>query len=211
MERCIVIGAGKLETEFLSEFSWRPSDFIICADGGLRHAQQVGIRPDLLIGDQDSFTEGFPEGIPALTCLPEKDDSDMMLAVKEGISRGYREFVLLGATGGRFDHTLANLQTIAYGLEQGVSVTIADQYNLISMLREDTVFLPRMDGCYLSVFSYTPSCEGVTLTGVKYPLTGARLTNWFPLGLSNEISAERAQITVEKGTLVVVVSKDRQK
>ncbi|MCI9406322.1 MAG: thiamine diphosphokinase [Oscillospiraceae bacterium] len=211
MGRCMIIGAGELEPDFLSDFSWRADDFIICADGGLRYAKQAGIRPDLLVGDQDSFTEGFPEGIPALTCRPEKDDSDMMLALKEGISRGYQEFVLLGATGGRFDHTLANLQTVAYGLEQGVFVTIADRYNLISMLREDTVFLPRMDGCYLSVFSYTPSCEGVTLSGVKYPLSGAKLTNWFPLGLSNEILAQSAQITVEKGTLVVVVSKDRQK
>lgn len=211
MGRCMIIGAGELEPDFLSDFSWRADDFIICADGGLRYAKQAGIRPDLLVGDQDSFTEGFPGGIPALTCRPEKDDSDMMLALKEGISRGYQEFVLLGATGGRFDHTLANLQTVAYGLEQGVFVTIADRYNLISMLREDTVFLPRMDGCYLSVFSYTPSCEGVTLSGVKYPLSGAKLTNWFPLGLSNEILAQSAQITVEKGTLVVVVSKDRQK
>lgn len=211
MGRCMIIGAGELEPDFLSGFSWRADDFIICADGGLRYAKQAGIRPDLLVGDQDSFTEGFPEGIPALICRPEKDDSDMMLAVKEGISRGYQEFVLLGATGGRFDHTLANLQTVAYGLEQGVFVTMADRYNLISMLREDTIFLPRMDGCYLSVFSYTPSCEGVTLSGVKYPLSGAKLTNWFPLGLSNEILAQSAQITVEKGTLVVVVSKDRQK
>ncbi len=209
MERCIIIGAGELEAEFLSSFSWRTGDFIICADGGLRHAQRTGIRPDLLIGDQDSFAEGFPQGMPALICQPEKDDSDMMLAVKEGISRGYKEFILLGATGGRFDHTLANLQTIAYGLEQDVFITIADQYNLISMLREDTVFLPKMDGCYLSVFSYTPNCEGVTLTGVKYPLKDAKLTNWFPLGLSNEILAQNAQITVEKGTLVIVISKDR--
>lgn len=211
MGRCIVIGAGELEQGFLADFSWRADDFVICADGGLRYAKQAGIHPDLLIGDQDSFAEGFPEDIPALTCRPEKDDSDMMLAVKEGIARGYREFVLLGATGGRFDHTLANLQTIAYGLEQGAYITIADRYNLVSMLREGTVFLPRMDGCYLSVFSYTPSCERVTLSGVKYPLSGARLTNWFPLGLSNEILADRAQITVEKGTLVVVVSKDRQR
>ena len=135
----------------------------------------------------------------------------MMLAVKEGISRGYKEFVLLGATGGRFDHTLANLQTIAYGLEQGVFVMIADENNMITMLRDGSVFMPRMEGYYLSIFSYTPCCEGITLEGVKYPLQKARLTNWTTLGLSNEILAETAQITVEKGTLVVVVSKDRQK
>lgn len=89
MARCVIIGAGELDADFLSDFSWREDDYIICADGGLYHAQQAGIRPDLLIGDQDSFVEGFPKGIPALTCRPEKDDSDMMLAVKEGISRGY--------------------------------------------------------------------------------------------------------------------------
>lgn len=211
MARCVIIGAGEMNPDFLPGFSWRENDYIICADGGLYHAQQAGVRPDLLIGDQDSFVEGFPQGIPALTCRPEKDDSDMMLAVKEGISRGYKDFVLLGATGGRFDHTLANLQTIAYGLEQGVFVMIADENNMITMLRDGSVFMPRMEGYYLSIFSYTPCCEGITLTGVKYPLQKARLTNWTTLGLSNEILAETAQITVEKGTLVVVVSKDRQK
>lgn len=211
MARCVIIGAGEMNPDFLSDFSWRENDYIICADGGLYHAQQAGVRPDLLIGDQDSFVEGFPQGIPALTCRPEKDDSDMMLAVKEGISRGYKDFVLLGATGGRFDHTLANLQTIAYGLEQGVFVMIADENNMITMLRDGSVFMPRMKGYYLSIFSYTPCCEGITLEGVKYPLQKARLTNWTTLGLSNEILAETAQITVEKGTLVVVVSKDRQK
>ena len=148
--------------------------------------------------------EGFPKGIPALTCRPEKDDSDMMLAVKEGISRGYEDFVLLGATGGRFDHTLANLQTVAYGLEQGVFIMIADQNNMITMLRDSCVSMPRMEGYYLSIFSYTPCCEGITLTGVKYPLRQAKLTNWTTLGLSNEILEETAQISVEKGTLVVV-------
>ena len=73
MARCVIIGAGELDADFLSDFSWREDDYIICADGGLYHAQQAGIRPDLLIGDQDSFVEGFPKGIPALTCRPEKE------------------------------------------------------------------------------------------------------------------------------------------
>lgn len=211
MARCVIVGAGELDSNFLENFPWHENDYIICADGGLYHAQRAGIHPDLLIGDQDSFVEGFPKGIPALTCRPEKDDSDMMLAVKEGIARGYEDFVLLGATGGRFDHTLANLQTVDYGLEQGVFVMIADQDNMITMLRDGSVSMPRMEGYYLSVFSYTPCCEGVTLTGVKYPLQKARLTNWTTLGLSNEILAETAQIAVEKGTLVVVLSKDRRR
>ncbi|MDD3193271.1 MAG: thiamine diphosphokinase [Oscillospiraceae bacterium] len=211
MGRCVIIGAGELDQKFLTDFFWRQDDFIICADGGFYYAREAGVRPDLLMGDQDSFSEGFPAGIPALTCRPEKDDSDMLLAVKEGIARGYRDFVLLGATGGRFDHTLANLQTIAYGLEEGAFVMIADQYNMVTMLRNGSVVLPRMEGYYLSVFSYTENCVGVTLEGVKYPLEKAKLTNWFPLGLSNEIVAESARVTVEVGTLVVVVSKDRRR
>ena len=211
MGRCVVIGAGELDQKFLQDFSWREQDFIICADGGFSHARQAGIRPDLLIGDQDSYSEGFPQGIPALTCRPEKDDSDMMLAVKEGLARGYRDFVLLGATGGRFDHTLANLQTIAYGLAHGAFVLIADRDNMITMLQNDTVVLPKINGYYLSVFSYTEVCDGVSLEGVKYPLQQARLTNWFPLGLSNEILAESARVTVQEGILVIVVSKDRRR
>ena len=88
MARCVIVGAGELDSNFLENFPWHENDYIICADGGLYHAQRAGIHPDLLIGDQDSFVEGFPKGIPALTCRPEKDDSDMMLAVKEWIARG---------------------------------------------------------------------------------------------------------------------------
>ena len=88
---------------------------------------------------------------------------------------------------------------------------IADRDNMITMLRDGSVSMPRMEGYYLSVFSYTPCCEGVTLPGVKYPLQKARLTNWTTLGLSNEILAETAQIAVEKGTLVVVLSRDRRR
>ena len=211
MSRCIIIGAGEISRSFLTDFSLREDDFVICADGGFAHARQAGICPDLLMGDQDSFTEGFPEGYEKLVCRPEKDDSDMMLAVKEGIARGYGNFVLLGATGGRFDHTLANLQTIAYGLEQGVFVMMADQHNMVTMLRDGSVKMPRMDGYYLSVFSYGEVCEGVTLEGVKYPLSDYRLTNLFPLGLSNGILADEATVTVKKGTLIIVVAKDRSR
>ena len=211
MSRCIVIGAGELAPDFLLDFSLREDDFVICADGGFAHAQKAGICPDLLMGDQDSFPQGFPDEYEKLVCRPEKDDSDMMLAVKEGIARGYSDFVLLGATGGRFDHTLANLQTIAYGLDHNAFIIIADRYNMITMLRNGTVEMPRMEGYYLSVFSYGEQCRGVSLSGVKYPLADYTLTNTFPLGLSNEILADTATVTVKEGTLVVVVAKDRSR
>ena len=70
MARCVIVGAGELDSNFLENFPWHENDYIICADGGLYHAQRAGIHPDLLIGDQDSFVEGFPKGIPALTCRP---------------------------------------------------------------------------------------------------------------------------------------------
>lgn len=210
MARCVIIGAGEMKTEFLVAFSFKNDDFIICADGGYAHAKKANVRPDLLMGDEDSFTSGFPSDLPAITCRPEKDDSDMLLALKEGIRRGYRDFVLLGATGGRFDHTLANLQTVAYGLEQGVFVMLADEQNMITMLQDDWVLMPYMQGYYLSVFSYGDRCEGVSETGVKYPLDHVVLTNRFPLGLSNEILESEARISVEKGTLVIVVSKDKK-
>ncbi len=208
-DRCVIIGAGDIDTDFLKEFAWRPDDYVICADGGLHAALAADVTPCLIIGDLDSFQGRLPSEIPAVTCSAEKDDSDTMLALKHGLAAGFRHFVLLGATGGRFDHTFANLQAMAYGLDNGANVTIIDRQNKMFLLKNGEVKIPYIDNCYLSVFSYTPVCRGVTVSGVKYPLCDAKLTFAFPLGLSNEIVEGMASVCVKDGILLIVCSADR--
>lgn len=207
MARCVIIGAGEMDKDFLDRFLFLADDFIICADGGYLHAQKSAVAVHLFIGDRDSFTGAIGKDVPCIFSRPEKDDSDMMLALKEGLARGFDEFVLLGATGGRLEHTLANIQTAAYGLVHGSRVRIKDAHHEIFLLKNQSCRVQKDEWDYLSLISFGESCRGVCITGVKYPLDEAVLTNHFPLGLSNAFVEEWAEITVADGVLLVVLSK----
>lgn len=206
-KRCVIITAGELGDPSRYRGCFRPGDCIICCDGGYHHAKTLGVRPDLILGDFDSYQGPLPEGIPTEGFSPIKDDTDAMLAIKEGIHRGYEEFLLLAAFGGRMDHSYANLQCLAYLRQRGKRASILgarDKAYLV--LGGETLALEQEEGVAVSVFSYGQQAEGVTLQGLYYPLQDALLTNGFPLGVSNHFAAPTAQITLAKGTLLVLVS-----
>lgn len=184
-----------------------PDDFVICADGGYDHALEYGIQPDLVVGDFDS-SDRKAEEIPCevVRLKPEKDDTDMISAARLGLQRGYQKFVIYGGFGGRFDHTYANIQLLSFLLDHGAEGTILDGAHQIWMIQDRTLELPKQTGRYLSVFSYTDQCSGVTLKGMKYPLDHAVIHSNFPIGTSNEILAENGSITVEKGKLLVMLA-----
>ncbi|WP_312641691.1 thiamine diphosphokinase [Hydrogenoanaerobacterium sp.] len=207
MKRCIIIAAHN-ETAIKNIVHIRPDDFIICADGGYAFAAAEGIVPNLVVGDFDSFEGTVEAGIEVERAAPEKDDTDTLLCLKRGIERGFDEFIIVGGIGGRLDHTIANLQTVAYGCEQGCFVLLADSKNLVTMIGADTVNLPRLEGYKLSVFAFGDACTGVYEKGVKYPLTNATVTNTFPIGVSNEFEADTATISCGAGKLMIVLSKE---
>ena len=130
----------------------------------------------------------------------------MRLRLRLGLGRGCREFVIVGALGGRLDHTVANLQALCWLCTQGARGVILSADNRAWAVRDGALELPRMEGWYLSVFA-AGECEGVTLRGVEYPLTGARLSPSMPIGVSNEFSADTARIEVARGTLIVIASR----
>lgn len=195
---CYIIGAG--ECGFLS-FHEKKEDMVIAVDGGYEYAK--GKRVDLVVGDFDSL--GFvPEHPNLLQLPPEKDDTDMLAAIKEGLKAGYRDFHIYGGCGGRFEHTIANIQCLAYLTQQGAKGILYDGEKRIVMLTKGSLQFPAHLTGYLSVFSYGESAEGVSLKGVKYPLEQAVLTDAFPIGVSNEFIGQSAEISVEKGRLLII-------
>lgn len=215
MSRCVII------TAFLSQplsetFLFKDEDFILCADRGFEHAIHSGIRPHALIGDFDSLSqkeskqqEEFEKSGGLVLRLPaEKDDTDTLYCLKYGIDRNFEEFYILGGLGGRFDHTLANLQTMSYAADHQKTIWILDGGNKITLRNPGTLTVPREKGYKLSLFSYGEFCEGVTICGVKYPLVDHKLTNSFPLGVSNEFNEDTAVISHTTGKLLVVLSRD---
>ena len=207
MRRCVIFAAGPVEAPERLKEMWHPEadDLYIAADGGLRSAALLGIEPHILLGDMDSLggTE-IPKG--ARVYPVRKDDTDTMLAVKTGIEEGCDEFLIFGALGGRLDHTYANIQTLSYLLDHDCSGTLLDGGHLCTMIRDGSIALDT-EFKHLSVFSYSDRCEGVSISGTGYPLDGGELTSGFPLGVSNyQIPGERAVVTVDKGTLLLILS-----
>ena len=205
MNRCVIL-CGYIQGNIRQAVSIQSNDYVICADAGLDLALKEGICPHLYIGDGDSGQCVF-DG-PAIRLPVRKDDTDLMACVKYAIEQGYRDLVIVGGLGGRFDHSIASVQTLAYALDHGAFARILDQDTEILLCR-DRITLPRRDGFTLSVFAFGGDCTGVSLVGTAYPLENASLTPAFPLGVSNEIIADKAIISTKTGTLLVIRSRNR--
>lgn len=210
---CIIIGAGDLT---VGSIPYNPdTDYVIAADGGLMYCQVLEVEPDLIIGDFDSLDGEFGEAVKAISencpkkvvTLPcEKDDTDMLAAVKHGLKLGYQSFRLYGANGGRLEHTIANIQTLKFLKEQGAVGYIMDGQGMILLAKNETIsFRDTMEG-YVNVFAMDEKAHGVTIRGLKYELDHTTLTNTMPIGISNEFIGVQSDITVENGTLLIIVN-----
>lgn len=176
-------------------------DLVIAADAGYK--QLGGIKPHLVVGDFDSL--GYVPREESVVELPvRKDDTDALFAVKLGLSRGFRRFVLLGSVGGRLDHTLANIQALAYLTTRGARGVLVGEIEKITMLQNGSLnFFGTPEGI-VSVFAYGGTATGVTEENLAYPLDRATVTTDFPIGVSNEFTNQPARITVEEGCLLIV-------
>jgi thiamine pyrophosphokinase len=176
------------------------NDYTIAADGGLSHTEKLGIRPDAVLGDFDSLGR-----IPAeANVFPvEKDDTDTMLAIRHGLTLEHKEFLLYGCLDGpRLDHTIANFQALQYLADRGAQGYIIGRDYIVTVVKNGTLTFPAGAEGILSLFCMGADATGVTLTGLKYPLTDGTLTSGFPLGVSNHFTGQAASVTVKNGSLL---------
>lgn len=199
-----LVGASEFNSE---QFSARNGagafDAVIAVDGGFASLAAAGCVPDLALGDFDSL--GYvPEGVEVLVFPPEKDASDMELALGEAMVRGADAVEVYGALGGRLDHTLANLQLLASFAERGLTVTaVGERESVVFLVGPGELCLDAAGAGIVSVFSLTDVSMGVVEEGLKYGLDGVALTNRTSWGLSNELVGMPARIALESGTLAV--------
>lgn len=208
---CIIVGAG----DRMGNFTVSPckNDLVIAADGGYRYLKDAGVRCDLLMGDLDSLPRDTVIDTDTRRFNPIKDDTDTMLAVRHGLSEGYRKFLLYGMFGGRFDHTVGTLQTMAFLTLRGAHGYAFEETqdgahaSYITGIYNDTrTFSPDAAG-YLSLVAWGGEARGVTLEHLKYPLSGATLYPDIALGISNEfLPGHGARVTVDDGLLLMVKS-----
>ena len=199
MGKCIIFCAAEFDSLLEGVTA---KDFVIAADGGLRHLERCGIAPNAILGDFDSL--GYtPEGSQAFPV--EKDDTDAMLAVRLGLEKGFREFWLYGSLDGpRLDHTVANFQTLQYLADHGAHGYLIGADYLVTVLREGSLYFPAHCEGTISVFCMGADARGVTLKGLHYPLENGTLTAGFPLGVSNHFTGQEAEISVKEGSLLIV-------
>ena len=199
---CVIISGG--EEDDLSGV--QGADFIIACDRGYAYAKAAGIRPDLLVGDFDSYRGALDKTVPVLDLPVEKDDTDTMAAVRWAVSEGFSEIRLCCALGGRLDHLMGNMQALGFACERGVKASLLGRSARIFLLKNDSITLPPLPGYSLSVLALTDRAENVCISGVKYPLHGALVTNTFPIGISNEWEGA-AKISCADGILLVINAK----
>ena len=198
---CSIVGAG----ENKSNLSWvKGSSLIIAADGGYSYLNNLGLEPDLLVGDFDSQNQ-IPNAVKIKKLNIEKDETDTYCCIEEGIQQNCDEFRLFCCTGGRIDHTLANIQTLAYLAQKEKRAFLFDgDFVLTAVTPKTPLSFNEGASGTISVFSYNESAVGVTLNGLKYSIKNQRISNTFPLGVSNSFKGEKSIITLEQGVLIVV-------
>lgn len=196
---CVIFGAGEAHAP---RKRFGRDDLIIAADGGYDSAIALGLEPGVVIGDFDSGR--VPECAAHIIKLNrDKDDTDMLAAVKLGLRRGFSTFVLYGGTGGRPDHTFANLATLAYLNEYGARGFLIDCDCVATIIADGKIKLPKTARGTVSVFAYGGEATGVMLENLAYTLDDAKLSPDLPTGVSNATTDKPAEISVKHGSLLI--------
>lgn len=229
--RCIIVGAGDF---FGMPFQPAEEDYVIAADAGYENLKAAGIVPNLVVGDFDSMeVEGVKgvtgpvkdldifadaekaeyihhlqrtelDGVETRVIDPIKNDPDMLACVRIGMEQGYRSFHLIGGTGKRIDHSIANLQVLGFLAQQRMHGYLYGEHQLVRAIRNESVCFPKEMQGYFSALSLSDECHGVTERGFKYIVTDVTLCNTMPTGLSNEFVGTEAEISVKEGTLLLI-------
>lgn len=209
---CILVGAGDLT---ISEIPMGENDLCIAVDGGYEYCKLLEITPDYILGDFDSISEKEAEGVAEIAktqeekviILPvEKDDTDMLAAIKLGLQEGYQSFRIYGGMGGRIEHTIANIQCLMYLKEHNAVGYLMDGTGMILVAKEEEISFQKSLEGYMSLFSMGDKAT-VSIENMKYLLNKHEITNSFPIGISNEfICGSKGKIIVHKGAVMVIIS-----
>lgn len=213
---CLIATGGNVDLDLLNNYySINRQSLIIAVDKGLESLYKLNIIPHHIVGDLDSVNQEILKSyentshVEIHKYVPEKDYTDTDIALKLAISLNVSTITIIGATGTRIDHLLANIHILTYALEAKIPCCIVDTNNKI-YLTNDSIVLNKNEiyGKYISLMPLTTSIEGLTLKGFRYPLDNYCLTIGKSLGISNEIIQDTATIDLKTGTLIVIESKD---
>ena len=208
MKAFIYVG-GKIDPDFITEHP-KGDDITVAADSGIRNALLLGDHIDVAVGDFDSFPErDIPEDTEIVRLRPEKDLTDSQVAVEIALEKGAESFVIIGGLSGRLDHTLANLSILEDLTARGHYAIMTDGVSRVHFINGGSALIGRSGFKYFSLIAATDIAKGVSIEGAKYPLKNARLSRKNGgFATSNEIDGNCALISVKKGALFIIESRD---
>ena len=205
-----IIGGGHLGDRnfFQKKIASLEDCLIICCDGGVRHLQQTGIKPDVIIGDMDSidpaklasYTE---QGVKTIKYPANKDFTDTELALDYTLSLKPEAIYIWAALGGRLDHTLSNVFLLMKGRTASIKTYLIDEYGEAFII-DGSIEFSGAAGQTVSLIALSPQVKGITLRGFLYPLDDAILRMDESRGLSNIIKEDDAAVSMRSGNLLVI-------
>ncbi|MCL2420412.1 MAG: thiamine diphosphokinase [Defluviitaleaceae bacterium] len=181
-------------------------DYIVACDGGLRHCHALGIVPDHIVGDLDSAPMDILkeyQDVPVLKYAPEKDQTDLELALAFACEKGVDSVVVLGGLGGRIDHQLGNVHVLAQAVKQGIRAELRDEHTRVRLI-DKACQMHKQDGVLVTLLPLTTTVDGIVTEGLAYPLAEESLSVGFARGVSNKFAGEVATVRIKKGLLLVI-------
>ena len=203
MRRCVIIGSAEITNYIDIKKALSESDFYIFCDGGLSHAEALGVSPNLIVGDFDSHEN--PHADCETIALPrEKDDTDTFFAAKEALKRGFSNFLLIGVCGGRLDHTLGNISILLHLHSNGASAVLLDDFSEMEIVDDIPKSIPDTFP-YFSVINIDGSPHGITIKNAKFTIENAEISPDFQCGISNEpLRGKTATVEVSSGRVLLI-------
>lgn len=204
--KVVVVANGPVEERPIYQDVVRGANAIICADGGANAATTQGWCPDVLVGDMDSVAPDVLADLGSSGCVlrrysPRKDETDLELALTEAAGRGATDIVVLGATGGRVDHTIANIMLLSMPILVGRRVRIFDRDTEVMLIRDEG-YVHGCPGDTVSLIPVGGDARGVTTQGLEWKLDGDTLSFGYARGVSNVLTAHVARIAIREGLLL---------
>lgn len=184
MSRCVIVGGAPIGCYGELRAALRADDFFVFCDSGLRHGEALGVEADLIVGDFDSH-ERPDTAVETLVLPREKDDTDTVFAAREGLRRGFRDFLLLGCIGARLDHSLGNVGLLLLLRSAGARAVCMDDYGELETVGAEGALIPD-DFPFFSLLAIAGEVRGVCIENAKYPLADAVIAPDFPYAVSNE-------------------------
>lgn len=203
MKRCVIVGGADINNYGFIREKLCADDYVVFCDSGLKHLEQLQVKPSLIVGDFDSHENPHLD-VETIVLPCEKDDTDTVYAVKETISRGFDDFLLIGVVGARLDHTLGNVSILLYLDSLGKKGSIIDDYSEMEIVSDEPVSITD-DYSFFSLLNITGCAKDITITGAKYPLDGGEISCEYQYGVSNEVlPGETAVVSVKCGKLLLL-------